>query len=110
VAVFTFKNVLSFHGSILEFFKGAAELVGARGALRATADAVEPFDDIVDVLAAHQLADTLQVAVAATQEEYLLDDVVLVGRHVDEFRACAVSLVLYMFGLHMFSFWFCLRM
>jgi len=100
---------LSFDRGGFEFLKGAAELVGAGGVLYATADAVEPFDDIIDVLAAHQLADTLQVAVAATKEEYLLDDVVLVGCHVNQFRACAFSLVLYMFSFHIFFSWFCLR-
>ena len=80
--------------------QGAAELVGAGGAFHATADTVEFFDDIVNVLAAHQLTDTLQVAVAATKEEYLLDDVVFVGSHVDHLRAGAVSLVLDMLRLH----------
>jgi hypothetical protein len=38
-----------------------------------------------------------------------LDDVVLVGCHVNQFRACAFGLVLYMFSLHIFFSWFCLR-
>ena len=38
----------------------------------------------VDVLSAHQLADALKVATASAEEEDLLDDVVLVGRHVYE--------------------------
>ena len=61
-----------------------AELVGTGGGLAATAYAVEARDDIVDVLSAHQLADALKVATASAEEEDLLDDVVLVGRHVYE--------------------------
>ena len=38
----------------------------------------------VDVLSAHQLADALKVATASAEEEDLLDDVMLVGRHVYE--------------------------
>ena len=75
-------------------------MVGAGGGLDAAADAVQFVDDVVDVLSAHQLADALEVAVASAEEENLLDDVVLVGSHVDQFRACAVGLVLYVLCLH----------
>ena len=61
-----------------------AKLVGTRGVLCSTADAVKPTNDVVDVLAADELTDTLQVAVATSKEEYLLNDVVLVGCHVNQ--------------------------
>ena len=75
-------------------------MVWTGGALSTTADAVQAGDDVVDALTSYQLADTLQVAIAAPQEEYLLDDVVFVGCDVNELRARAVRLVLYMFCLH----------
>ena len=80
--------------------QGSTELVGTRGALLTTADAIDAGDDIVDLLATYQLADALQVAMTATQEEDLLDDVVLVGSHVDEFRTGAFCLVLYVLCFH----------
>jgi hypothetical protein len=52
------------------------------------------------MLPSHQLADALQVAIAATQEEYLLDNVVFVGCYVNQLRARSVRLILYMFCLH----------
>lgn len=74
-----------------------AELVGAGGGFVAAADAAQFGDYVVDFLACDEAADALQVAVAATEERDLLDDVVVVGRHVDEQRASALSRVLYMF-------------
>ena len=68
--------------------------------LGTAADAVDLGDYIIDLLTAYQLADALEVAIAAAQEEYLLDHVVLIGSHVNQFRAGAVSLVLDMFRLH----------
>ena len=72
-----------FEGGLLELFEGACELVGTAGVLGAAANAVDLADDVVDLLSAHQLADTLQVTITSTQEEYLLDHIVLVGCHVD---------------------------
>jgi len=80
--------------------QGPAELVWAGGVLGTAAHAVKPLDDVVNLLSAHQLTDALQIAVAASEEENLLDDVVLVSSHVDQFRAGAVGFVLYMFCLH----------
>ena len=85
---------------VFEFLKGAAKLVRTGSVLDATADAVEFLDDIVDVLAANKLADALQITVASTQKENLLDDVVFVGSHINELRARANRLILYMFCLH----------
>jgi hypothetical protein len=85
---------------VFEFLKGAAKLVRTGCILDTTADAVEFLDDIVDVLAANKLANTLQVTVASSQEENLLDDVVFVGSHINELRAGADRLILHMFCLH----------
>jgi hypothetical protein len=56
------------------------------------------------MLPSHQLADALQVAITTTQEEYLLDNVVLVCCDVNQLRARSVRLILYMFCLHLSSF------
>ena len=85
---------------LLQLLECPAQLVWTGGALSTTADAVQAGDDVVDALTSYQLADALQVAIAASQEEYLLDDVVFVGCDVNELRARAVRLVLYMFCLH----------
>jgi len=83
-----------------ELLEGTAELVGTRGALGAASDAIELMDDIVDALTCDQLADTLKVAVAPSEEKHLLDDIILVGSHINQFRACARRFVLYMLCLH----------
>ena len=85
---------------ILEQLQCSAELVGTRGALVSTTDAVDAGDDIVDLLTTHQLADALEVAVTAAQEEDLLDDIVLIGSYVDEFRTGAFCFVLNVFCFH----------
>ena len=64
-----------------------AELVRAGGGFVAAADALQFGDYIIDFLASDEAADALQVAVAATEERDLLDDIVVVGRHVDKQRA-----------------------
>ena len=78
-------TLLVIERGLLQLFKGSAELVWTGSAFCATADAVETFDDIVDMLAAHQLTDTLQIAVTSSKEEYLLNHIVLVGSHIDQF-------------------------
>ena len=69
----------------LQLLESSAELIGARGAAHTTVDAIEFADDIVDVLTGDQLADALQVTIATTHKEHLLDDVVLVGCDVNQF-------------------------
>ena len=83
-AYFSCRLFLFLYWCGFQLLQCPAELVGTRRALHAAADAVEATDDVVDLLAAHQLADALQVTVASAQEEYLLDDVVLVGCHVNQ--------------------------
>ena len=77
-------SILLFQWCALQLFQRTAQLVRTRGALCAASQAVEPLDDVVYLLSAHQLADTLQVAIAPSEEEHLLNDVMLVGRYVDE--------------------------
>ena len=91
-----------FQRCVFQLFQSTAQLVGTRRILRAASDAVNFADDIVDVLPAHQLTDTLQVAIATTEKEDLLDDVILVCRNVNELRASSLRFVLYMFCLHCF--------
>ena len=80
---------------ILQQFQCAAKLVGTGSALGSASDAIELSNHIVDVLAAHQLGDALQVAVATAKEKHLLDDVVVVAGHINQLRACACSFILY---------------
>ena len=77
-----------------------AQLVGARCAFCTATYAVEALDDIVNMLPTHQRADALQVSVAASKKEHLLDDVVLISSHVDELRAGAPRFILYMLCTH----------
>ena len=65
-------------------FQGATELVGTGGAFRTAADAFQTRNDIVYFLSLDKFADALQVAWAAACEEYLLDDIILIGCDVDK--------------------------
>ena len=58
------------------------------------------MNHVVNFLTSHQLADALQISITSSQEEHLLDDVVLIGCHVNQLRTRPVSLILYMFRLH----------
>ena len=84
---------------MFELFQGTAELVGTRGGFGATPYAVEAGDDIIDFLSGHQTAYALQVAIAAANEEDLLDDVVVVDCYVDHLRASARGLIKGMFHI-----------
>ena len=70
--------------SALQLFECAAQLVWAGSSFDATADAVELVDNVVNLLASHQLADALKVAIATAKEEHLLNDVVFIGCHVNQ--------------------------
>jgi hypothetical protein len=59
-------------------------LVGARSPLSAATNPVEAIDDVVNLLTCYQSADALQVAVAATDEIYLLDDIIVIYSHIYE--------------------------
>lgn len=51
------------------------------------------MDDIIYFLAGDQTADALQVAVASAHKEDLLDNAVVIDRHIDELRAGALGFV-----------------
>ena len=76
-----------------EGFQCAAELVGAGGGFASAADAVEFGDDVVDLLACDQAADALEVSVASAHEEDLLNNALVIDRHIDELRAGALGFV-----------------
>ena len=78
-------SFLLLQGSILQLFERAAQLIRARGALGTAADAVDLGDYIIDLLTAYQLADALEVAIAASKEEHLLNNIVLVDSYVNQF-------------------------
>ena len=88
------------NGGLLQLLERPTELIGARRRLRSTTDAIQAFHHVIYFLTSHQLADALQITVTATQEEYLLDDVMLVGCYIYKLRTRAVRLILYMFCLH----------
>jgi hypothetical protein len=67
---------------LFELLKGAAELVGAGGTFAAAVYAVQARNHVVYLLAGHQSANALKVAVAASQECYLLDYIVITGHYV----------------------------
>ena len=68
--------------SFFELFQGAAQLVGAGSAFAAAVYAVKAGYYIVYFLTGYKAAYSLQVAVAAAQERYLLDYVVVIGHYV----------------------------
>lgn len=78
---------------IFEGFQCPTELVGAGGGFPSASDAVEFWDDVVDFLSNDQPADALEVPVASAHEEGLLDDAVVIDRHIDELRAGALGFV-----------------
>ena len=78
---------------IFEGFQCPTELVGARCRFIAAADAIQFANDIIDFLTCHQTTDPLQVAVATAKKGDLLDDAVVINRHVDELRAGALGFV-----------------
>lgn len=65
-----------------ELLQGAAELVGAGGAFAAAVYSVEAGYYVIYLLAGYQAAYALKVAVAAAQERYLLDYIVITGHYV----------------------------
>jgi hypothetical protein len=95
-----------FNRCLLQLLKSSAELVWAGGALRTAPDTVKTLDHIVDVLSSNQRTDTLEIAVTSSKEENLLDHIVLIGSHIDQFRASASRFILYMFRLHISHYLF----
>ena len=73
-------------------FDSLGQLVGARGAFEAAADAFQLGDDILGLHAVHQSGDALRVAVAAAVELYVLQDAVLDFK-LDGLTTCALGSV-----------------
>ena len=69
---------------ILQLLKRPAELVWTRGTLRPATDTIQAPYHVVDFLPSHQLGDALQITITSTQEEHLLDDIMLIGRHINK--------------------------
>ena len=65
-------------------FKRSTELIRAGSSFRSATDAVQTRNHIINLLSPHQLANALQITITPTQEEHLLDDVVLIGRHINQ--------------------------
>lgn len=78
---FVKKNL---HLFSFQFFQRLAQLIGARGDFTAAADAVEFGYHVVDFLTCHEAADALEVSVTTAEERHILNDVVIVGCHVNE--------------------------
>lgn len=62
---------LRIYESLLNRVECSAQLVGTAGVLIATANAIQLVLDICRVHSVHQTADSLQVAVATTQELHI---------------------------------------
>jgi hypothetical protein len=74
-----------------------AQLIRARSNFVTAAYSFEFVYHVVDFLTCHEAADALEVAVAASEEGHVLDDVVIIGSHVDKNRAGALGGVLEVF-------------
>ena len=86
--------------SVLQLFKCTTELIRTGCAFSPATDTIEFENHIVDLLSANQLADTLQIAITATQKEHLLNHIVLISGHINQLGTSAVGLVLYVLRLH----------
>ena len=75
--------------SLDSFLERLAELVRARGRATVAADALDPVDDVLGFMTDDEFGDTLEIAVAATNEIAALNDVVVIEFDMDEARACA---------------------
>jgi hypothetical protein len=60
-----------------------AQLVGATGILCSATDSVYFLDDIINLLSSHQLAYSLEIAIATSKKKHLLDDIILIASHID---------------------------
>ena len=75
--------------SLDSLFERLAELVGARSRPSVTANTFDTFDDVLGFMTDDEFGDTLEIAVAATNEIAALNDVVVIEFDMDEARACA---------------------
>ena len=63
---------------MFQLFQSAAKLIWTRRGFCATAYAIQTLDDIVNLLAFHQSADALRIAVASTIEYDILDNIIVI--------------------------------
>ena len=75
--------------SLDSLFERLAELVRARGRATVAADALDTVDDVLGFMTDDEFGDTLEIAVAATNEIAALNDVVVIEFDMDEARECA---------------------
>ena len=75
--------------SLDSFLERLAELVRARGRATVAADALDTFDDVLGFLADDELGNTLEIAIASTDEIAVLNDVVVIEFDMNEARASA---------------------
>ena len=68
---------------IFQLFQCTTQLIRTRSSFRSTADAIKTSDNIVNLLTTNQFANALKIAVTTTNKEYLLDYIILIGRHVN---------------------------
>ena len=73
--------------------QGIGQLVGARGVLVATTDALQLLDHITSRHAAHQRADALQITMATAHKLHIPDDALVIDVKIDLRRACALSII-----------------
>ena len=72
-----------FNRCLFQLFQCTAQLIRARSRFRSTANTVKTSDNIVDLLATDQFANALKITITTTNKEHLLDDIILIGSHVD---------------------------
>ena len=75
--------------SLDSLFERLAELVRARSRPTVASDALDTVDDVLGFMTDDEFGDTLEIAVAATNEIAVLNDVVVIEFDMNEARASA---------------------
>ena len=75
--------------SLDSLFERLAELVRARSRPCVAANTFDTFDDVLGFLTDDELGNTLEIAIASTDEIAVLDDVVVIEFDMNEARASA---------------------
>ena len=82
------------------------QLIGAGCVLVTATHALKLADHVAGLHALDQDGDALQVAVAATHELHITDDIIIVQHHVDLRRAGAVGIIYQVFHYYLTIFVF----
>ena len=77
--------------------QGVGQLVGTGGRTTIAGDATRASYDLLRLLPLDKRADALRVAVTTSEEEDLLNDVVVIQFDVNHFRAGALSDIINLF-------------